>query len=97
MSIHCFRVCNDHLLQAALHVTESSAHRKNRYKVPKNILTAVIKRGEGKGTVSQVLEEVRHVAPVPEEDLVRCRHGELLVKLPALLKNPTLTDCERAL
>lgn len=54
------------------------------------MLTAVIKGREGEGTVGQVPEQVRHVAPVLEKHLVSRRHVKQLVKLPTLLENTTL-------
>lgn len=58
------------------------------------MLTTVIKGREG--TVGQVPEQVRHVAPVLEKHLVSRRHVGQLVKLPALLENTTLIYSDEA-
>lgn len=58
------------------------------------MLTTIIKGREG--TVGQVPEQVRHVAPVLEKHLVSRRHVRQLVKLPALLENTTLIYSDEA-
>lgn len=63
------------LLQQSI---SKAAQKENSLKY---ILTCVIKGREGERVVRQRLEKIRNIAPVSEEELVICRHDELLLNV----------------